>query len=167
MAKRVGNGAEDQRTFTALTLTIMNCACLLVWSELLFRYLMIWEMSLLPSWELAPYRNIPGLTWNLLEVGLAITVLAVLILVPAAWQFTKGSRGRVRMLLLVAFSVVISLGFSIACVRSESVNFDRAVRLQSFFEDDSKKDVRRRPISDFEMNALREKLEEYRRDRRK
>ena len=123
-----------QRTFVALTLTVVNSLLLLVWTEVQWRWLMILG---LPYYSgsgghgLGSYYNMPGLQWNVPEFSLWITVVASSLLMLAAWQFTKGAQGRKRMLFLVGVCAAIAMSFSVAAVRWERTHLEFVTALHA------------------------------------
>jgi hypothetical protein len=161
---------EDQRAFTALTLTVSNSMLLLLLAELNYRFLMVYGVPVVSfsgypdGAGLTSYYSIPGLAWNVPEFFLALTAVAIAILLPAAWQFTKGVRGRSRMLGLLAICSGLSLGFSWCAVRWERVHLEYAEwglgYLESKVKVEHPDDWRW-----FNAQRLRKRLDSYRQDR--
>jgi hypothetical protein len=102
------------------------------------------------------YHCMPGTSWNVPEFCFAISLLANLILLPAAWQFTKGARGRYRMRLLVGICSVLSLGFSFAVVRWEKTHLWHVEWARDYYSE------RGGEFGLFKVKKLDEALEQYR-----
>jgi len=161
---------DDQRAFTALTLSVLNSMLLLLLAEMNYRFLMVYGLPVvtfsgLPKGAgLTSYYRIPGLVWNVPELFLALTVVAISILLPAAWQFTRGVRGRRRMLALLAICSAVSLGFSWRAVRWERVHLEYAEWGLSYLE--SKVQVGNQDDWNwFNAQRLRKSLDSYRQNR--
>ena len=85
-------------------------------------------ISYTPSVSLSYYLNVPGLDWNVPELFLILTVLGLATLIPAAWEFTRGAKGQLRMLLLMSIFAAIGLCFSAFVVSCENMHYEIAER---------------------------------------
>ena len=112
----------DYRTFTALTLALTNVGCLVALLRMQFSTGHVWGVTGVTPWDssLGLYLNVPRSQWNLPEVFFVVSLLAFVVVIPASWWFTKGARGRWRMIGMVAFFAVLPLWYSIATVRGEA-----------------------------------------------
>ena len=134
-----------------------------------YRWIMIFGFPLIsdgglqdPGRALGYYHCMPGTPWNVPEFFFAIIVLANILLWPAAWQFTKGARGRFRMLLLVGICAVLSIGFAFTVVRWEETHLRRAEWARIYYQSEIDRGGSREEIYSFKLRKLDEALEQYR-----
>ncbi|MDP1589731.1 MAG: hypothetical protein Q8M07_18400 [Prosthecobacter sp.] len=102
------------RTLEAFTLTMVNVGCLWSWTWMqfvtLYWYGIPWFAFDVES-ALIFYLPVRHGSLSLPELFLLLSAIGVAILVLAAVVFTRNARGRLRMLLVLAFFSTLTLGF--------------------------------------------------------
>ena len=144
--KRMAELEKEDRTWTALTLTITNVGLLWWWTLLQYYTISVvgFPISMQDN-SLIYYCNIPGSMWNVPELFFVITIASVAILTPAAIEFTRNARGRFRMLLLLATFATISITFSYNVLKWDAIYHwdslvNRRFTSQGYFGEDIHKE---------------------------